>query len=437
MRTVFSRVSSSALLAALLCAGCMEGDDALLDEAYVDESDGESALPPPRVWNAERPVRDAAAARRQREVDRFIRDELYPGYEILDTTQTYSGDVVDWLDPASVPGSQIQKPPPIPAEELPSGVERGRTELEEFAELRGPAGSIPMIRPQFEDYVSGEAEETSFADYLARVRRRPVMRDGAENQRLAGGALNLISGWKKSGVMTGTDAALSHFIGYTESGTFSLVEATMRCDAPTGIQLVGAAVGKFGPALANAKPRLWVEFLTLGTLTGNYIGGWDGNVAGFVPAEGRPYGPGVALQLSIYNGAQYDSRVHIENFSGNWWISHNGNWLGYYPGWMFSAMSSTACMAQYYGEVGDPDPSCWTTTDMGSGHWAATGFRKTAYVRNPYYIQNGVATWLGQADLVSPYLPNYYTVTNVTAGPAPNWSSFFYVGGPGRTGLCF
>lgn len=416
------------LLATLLCAGCLGAEEDATSDPAIDPDDiAASALPEPSVWRVEPEPLSPDARRRQLEVDRYIRDELYRGYEIVDTTQTFAGDVVDWVDPASVPGSQIEPPPPISADELatPAGVELQRTELDEHPELRGPAGSIPIVRPDFAAYVGGTSGDLSLAEHLAR------------KQPGAWGVYRYFAGWRQTVQNTGVDAFINQSINQVEAGTFSVMEELTQCDGPTPsttIELVGAAVSKDLANFSDSVLRLRVEFLTAGYAQGNNVGGWDGTVAGFIPAAGRPYGPNAAVTPSTPGGTQRESHFRIENYYGNWWISHNGNWLGYYPGYLFDLMHYQGCTTRWYGEVYDPTPQSWTWADMGSGYYPSVGYKWAATFRNPFYMVGASAYWPGAVSEVVPKNDSCYTKSSITTGVSP-WDRYFYLGGPGSPAL--
>jgi len=424
MRITTSTATGAALFAALLFTGCMQDDDAVVGADPADDLGAEELLPPPKVWNAKRAVLDAEQARRQGEVDRYVRDQLYRGYEIVETTQTYSGDLVDWVDARTVPGSEIEPPPPLDPADLamPPGLELQRTELDEHPELRGPAGTIPFVRPSFPRYVEATAA-ASLEEYLA---------DEQTAQKALFG-LRRYAGYLTGNGIIGLDAFVNQNINQIEAGTFSLLELAASCQGAspdTTRELVGMTVSKDMANFNDATQRLRVEFLTAGSLSGNYVGGWDGLYLGLIAAAGRPYGPNIALTV----GPQYESRFHIQNYGGNWWVSHNNNWLGYYPGWMFNLMPFQACTANYYGEVYDPTPSPWTWTDMGSGYFPVSGIGKAAHMRNPYYVlPDGTATWLtNAAAYFGPNFPECYQQSSVFSGAAP-WNAYFLLGGSGYT----
>lgn len=412
----------SVLLAVLAGAGCLGEEEGAGDPA-LEEEGAAARLPEPSVWRVEPEELSEEGRRRQVEVDRYIREHLYRGYRIAETTQTHAGTIVDWVDPDSVPGSQIEPPPPIPAEALatPPGVELQPTELEEHPELRGPAGTIPIVRPDFGGYVRGSSGARSIGEHVAT--RQPG----------AWGVHRYFAGWRQTVQNTGVDVFINQSINQVEAGTFTVMEELTQCSGPTPTtttELVGAAVSKDLANFSDSVLRMRVEFLTAGYDMGNNKGGWDGTVTGFIPAAGRPYGPNIALTPSTPGGTQRESHFRIENYYGNWWIAHNGNWLGYYPGYLFDLMHYQGCAGLWYGEVYDPTPTDWTWTDMGSGYWSSWGYKWAAHVRNPIYLYGSSAYYPSWPVPMTPKVKACYSDTAMQSGAAP-WARYFYLGGPG------
>jgi len=61
-------------------------------------------LPQPTIWRVEQPVLDGDAQKRLFEVEQYLWNQYQAaGWQIMATTQTYIGDIYDWMDPASVP----------------------------------------------------------------------------------------------------------------------------------------------------------------------------------------------------------------------------------------------------------------------------------------------------------------------------------------------
>jgi hypothetical protein len=82
------------------------------DGTTQDEGEGTLArLPEPDMWRVPPPELTAEQQQRQDEVDQYLLEE-YRDYEIVATTQGYSGDITDWVDSDSLPGPQLEPPPP-------------------------------------------------------------------------------------------------------------------------------------------------------------------------------------------------------------------------------------------------------------------------------------------------------------------------------------
>lgn len=410
---------------AALVSACSSAEDGTTgpndDTAALTER-----LPEPAIWRVDPPVLNSEERRRHREIEHYLA-QRYRGQRIVETTQTYVGDIIDWFDPATVPGSDAEPPPrPSPAElQPPPGTQVQLTELDVHPELRGPVGTIPVVRPSFEIYLRGETKALSVEDF---VRNYQVPgRPGGPNRLYAGMATYAANQRAVSDV--------NEFSGAIEADTFSLLEmAVIRrgSNPSTTHEQVGVAISRDMANFKNSTVRLQVEFLSAGLdVTGDLIGGWDGKAAGFVAAVGRPYGPGVALLASTIGGTQYASHLEIQLFGSGWWISHNGNWLGYYPSERFDLINFGADEVDWYGEVFDRTPTDWTWTNMGSGLFATAGNGKAAYFRRPfYYDTSGISHWPDQAFNVGPNDLACYTRTNLSVGGVGS-ERYFYVGGPG------
>lgn len=418
------------LLAASLLSGCGTGAEDREDRlGNAETAPVGQSLPEPAIRRVDPPTLDAEQHRRQAEVDQYLAqryDDL--GWRIVETTQTYIGDIIDWLDPASVPGSDAEPPPrPSPEELQPApGASLALSEFDMYPELRGPHGTIPMLRPSFARYVQGDAAAKSIDDFIIN-HHVPGMPAG--QRRLYAGLGKVVA---NTTAMSFTNA----FGGTIETGTFTLLEMSILNSGPspsTTHEQVGIAVSRdkvnFGHA--DSLVRIQVEFIAMGDQVGNYKGGWDGLVEGFVPAAGRPYPPGTVFTPSTIGGTQYEHQLKIQISGGNWWVAHNGNWLGYYPGWLFDLINTSAAEAHWYGEVYDSTPTNWTWTDMGSGLFASTGYGNASYFRNPYYITPlGSSYWADGAGNALPNANACYTKSNLLSGASP-WDRYFYLGGPG------
>jgi hypothetical protein len=183
------------LAATALLLGCSAGEEETMDpgeDPRAASPEGDH-LPAPTLVRVDPPVLDADQRRRQAEVERYVAERYRAqGWRIVETTQTYVGDIVDWLDPSSVPGSQIEPPPrPSPEELQPApGATLGMTEFDLYPELRGPQGTVPFLRPTFVQYVLEAAEATSIADF---IRRHQALGMPAGQNRLYAGLVKTAS----------------------------------------------------------------------------------------------------------------------------------------------------------------------------------------------------------------------------------------------------
>jgi hypothetical protein len=220
----------------------------------------------------------SAEEERKNEVDLFVADQRSQ-FTIVKTIQTYSGDVYDWVDAKSVPGSQLQPPFKIPEKKRSP-----LTELDQFPELRGPPGTIPMLRPTFDLYVKGETSAMSLQDY--------ILNHIPQGQPM--GQKRLYGGYRMVVANNGIHSDITQFPEAPESGSFNILEVSAACNGPTPAttqEIVGAAVSRGAAGLSGDTLRFNVEFATAGTAQGNNVGGWNENVTGWVPYELAPYGP--------------------------------------------------------------------------------------------------------------------------------------------------
>lgn len=394
-------------------------------------------LPTPDVWRVDPPLLDAEQQQKQDEVDQFI-VESYGGYQIVQTIQGYSGQITDWVDSNSIPGADLQPPPPTwTASDLspPDGAVLGRAEVELYPELQGPVGTTPIHRPDFSAYVLGFSGATSLQDFV-------------DNEDVPGrpeGKYRLYSTLFAPIPNMGAAGSINQFEGDIEKGTFSIIEIAVICrglDDNSTMEIVGATVGRNRASFSDAQTRIRIEHFTAGPPNLKHgKGGWDGKVSGFVPQRGRPYGSdAVVIGSTPGLGTQVEHRFDIsQDSSGNWWVAHNGNTLGYYPASLFDMLNLGACEAQWYGEVYDPTPTDWTWTDMGSGELPAggPGYGYLSYIRNPTFRDLLFGPWFpgDQIGFYGPkenYEPLCYARTDLLKQPVGSpWEYFFYLGGPG------
>lgn len=415
--------------------GCSGSGEEQIDNTGATTQSLSAGMPQPTLLRVDIPQRTQEQQRRHDEVDRYLADEYERlGYRIVETTQTYSGDIVDWVDPATVPGSDEPPPPPIEWGEGEGPI--GGMELTKYPELRGPAGTIPFSRPSYSAYVNADTSSGKFASiekFIAgQVSGQPA------------GQFRLYGGWRMVDTIQATVANLSIWEeDDIENNTFSLLELNVVCDGPDdGDQdLVGATTSRdranFGDP-ADAPNRVQVEiYHKTDDDVGEFSRWAQAPYVYFVPHGSAPYGPGAAYaSVSSVGGSQYSYRYELKLDNGNWWINHDGNWLGYYPASLLPFFQDDqGCRTSWYGEVYDPSPTNWTNTNMGSGEFASEGWQQAAYIREPFYKDgSGVSRWAegsgGAGIAVGPVDTNCYTTSAMLSG-GTGWTRHFYLGGPG------
>jgi hypothetical protein len=386
---------------------------------------------------------------REAEVCQYLADRYQQeGWNILFTAQMPSGDIYDWLDPATVAGSQEEPPPPLSDEVLPApGFNLAKLELDLFPEFRGPDGTMPVVRPSFSRYIRGDTAATSIEDFIDNFQVTGTPDGG--NRLYAG--ISSVGDPKDPKTFTsnlGASAWVTAFSGPIEPGTMSLLEMAIGCrNLATGEmeQQIGiAAVRDYANTTFNNSGdsvlRLQVEFLKHGAgWTGEGKGGWVGTVTSdFHPYQNKasPLGPGMALAPSAANGLPSGSLFWIRLWKGNWWVGWNGIWLGHYDGALFGSddlFATNACEALWYGEVYDPNatPTTWTATNMGSGQFANDALGNAASFINPFYLDMLESPqWPDHGSLMPSRDDKCYTTSDLFVGVAPLYR-WFYLGGPG------
>lgn len=407
-----------------------------------------ACLPDPAEWRVPPPMLTADQQVRQDEVCRYLVKEYQAeGWVIKETKQTPKGTIIDCLDAASVQGSDAEPPPPIPPEDLvpAPGYQLQVSEVDGHPELQCPNGTIFMVRDSFAPYVLGGTGAVDVEDW---VNNYQVSGVPAGQNRLYGGIGTQVP---NIGAVTWVTA----FDGKIEPGSMSLLEMLVGCRDASGnmVQQVGIAASRDDRNFGNSVLRLQVEFLTAGEkVQGDSKGGWVGTtIRGIIPASFRPYGPGVALIPSTVGGVQYESRFDIQLQNGNWWVAHNGHWLGYFEGKLFNSgadggtdgatdggadggapvITKLSCEATWYAEVFNPHKDHWTWTDMASGEFSYKGAGYATSFRNPAYRDtSGQYQWPDNFTYRGPVDSTCYTTDPYSSGQAP-WVRWFYVGGPG------
>ncbi|UNI22543.1 hypothetical protein JDV02_008423 [Purpureocillium takamizusanense] len=385
------------------------------------------------------------------------------GLPVVYTTTTSHGQVVDWVKPESQ--GRLAKTPgaPPPHSRIskimttggggPTGHGRGVTprmeQLLRDPEMKGPAGTVPILRtagrptlppkrlPHSEDNGAGIASSSSSGNGS----------DSNIHPRSYAG-----THWYASSNQyvdsRGGMATFSLFSPFTQRGSdFSLMQtAVVRGGAPhagTGPKDQTVEAGWIAYPDQVSGTHLFAYYTTNGySADGDNVGGWNRDHAGWVQVDSAIY-PGVAFApLSVDGGTQYEMEICYQLIDGNWWLWVLDRWVGYYPGGLFAAGGVNAAdtlaghsdRIHFYGEIYNSEDDM-TTTDMGSGQFAEAGWTHSAYQHNIVYYDLNTKPYdydAGNLFVISD--PNRYSlVSHFKSGS--EWGSYMYLGGPGAGGV--
>jgi hypothetical protein len=236
----------------------------------------------------------------------------------------------------------------------------------------------------------------------------------------------------------GGSAVYSAYDAWVENpADFSLLQiAVTVAETSKGEQTVEA--GWINYPDQETAPHLFTYYTTDGyTGNGNYIGGWNREVAGWVQYSSTIFPGSYFAPLSQIDGPQHEIAIEYLLYEGNWWLAVQNEWIGYYPGSMFSiegelTLADYSDLIYFYGEVYQTE-SALTTTDMGSGEFGTSGWPWAAYMHNIVYddLSGDAIEWN------APYWCSDTSRYNVEYFPdsGSSWGTYVFIGGPGAGGV--
>jgi hypothetical protein len=382
---------------------------------------------------------------------RQLNPELYHWLEsrqselkIAKTTKTPSGQILDWVPIESQhPAGRIASPPPVHpmpvhGEDHLRPVKAVSFELDDPAIERGPAGTIPIVRPD----LSTLTRTIALKDY-AHKRGGSLVNKDRRNKSATDpnpfGYFHAIDGQSAKvygcdGFLNVWDPSINNPAGPGDD--HSIMQTWLQnYDKPQTQSLeMGWTVDKNlnGDTIAH----VFTYYTTNGySADGNNLGGYNRLYSGWAQYSATVF-PGIRINgVSAPGGQQLEVSIKIQLYQGNWWFAVQGIWMGYYPASLFAGgIGNYAEWVAFGGEVYSSltNPSL-TKDQMGSGRQAQDGWTHAAFQRN---LRN-------QSDLNGTMVKNNGTPSSDTANGGANpydiqmhmnsgttWDSYFYVGGP-------
>ena len=385
----------------------------------------------------------AAVLARTDEVQGYLERTYFSRLNVIATTEGPLGEVVDWVDPHALDPSYDQRTPP-PADALPPLDDQKAQKTTDAAPTlvaagddlttswkkaaeKAPKGTVPVVRPNFDYYVSGKSGKRSVDDFVAALAKPQP----AGQNRLYTSKVHSLTNIGTQGWIQYVNPAQ-----VPSTGAFSLTQLASLCwgsGGSTTLEAIEIGLQKFPEKYGNSNLHFFTFFRTHGSDSGNFVGGYNLDVAGFVQQAGA-FPPG-AIIPDPPAGQAHQRRLRSTLFNGAWWVQDYVSdaaftWLGYYPIGTganqipFDLINTSACDTHWYGEVFDSTPTNWHDGDLGNGVLGTSGgslaflemiIQQTA--SNVWFAGSGTAT-----DSAC------YAMTNVQNNGTTNWFNF---GGPG------
>jgi hypothetical protein len=371
--------------------------------------------------------------------------------EIVKTTTTPGGTTIDWIPIESQhPSGKIASAPPLTS--LPARVDDARQpvkavslELDDVSVERGPAGTVPIVRPRIAPLRSNVALE----DYLRKTggllvnKSRPNAKPTDPNPA---GYFHAIDNQNTKAY--GCDFFVNVWdpqidLPSSPGDDHSIMQVWLQNYDKPQLQSIEGGWTVDQDLNGDLKPHLFIYYTTNGyTADGNNLGGYNRMYDGYVQYSSTVFPGSLLAPSSVYGGPQYDISMKFQlyreptNGELNWWIAVQGEWMGYYPASLFNGGIGNDCSyigfgGEIYSALSNPDS---TKDQMGSGWEAQAGWTRAAFMRN---LRN-------QSDLNGTMVNNDGTPSSDTAsgtGSNPydivldmnsgsSWDSYLYVGGP-------
>ena len=375
--------------------------------------------------------------------------------DVVATTVTRSGETIDWIRPESqVEGGRLAPPPggetylidpysgrnPYlrfnPQIRRPEIV--ARTELQEDDRALGPPGTVPIVRFNVERYL--ETVRVPPRDPRDVLKKIPPPAPASNNRYYAV--------WQRFGTFYGTAGRINIWDTNGPVGNETSIAQTAVIRG-TPMQAIEAGKIELQSLNGDRNPHFFTYFRTSDAASGDWVGGYNTLVQGWIQYS-RRVAPGMSITAwnSSTSGNQYSLDVEVRVYQGNWWVWVAGEWAGYYPfcigggptpcarGTLFSdnGIRDQADRLDWYGEVFDSTAPSPTSTDMGSGAFATTGWQHSAYFRNLTFFWQPATYWWWDSGSVTVTDGGCYDADGPFYSSDPSWHNWFFYGGPGKEG---
>ena len=371
--------------------------------------------------------------------------------KIAKTTTTPSGQTLDWIPIESQdPAGKIASPPattsmPVRTADAQKPVKAVSLELDDLKVERGPAGTVPLVRPN----LSVLKRTVALKDYLNKSGGLLVNKNRPNKKPTDPNPFGYFHETDSQGVKAyGADGFLSVWgpridLPSAPGDDHSILQFWLQNYDKPQLQSIEGGWTVDQDLNGDTQPHVFTYYTTNGySQDGNNLGGYNRLYSGWVQYSNSVF-PGIAISpVSTYGGAQYDISMKFQlyreptNGQLNWWIAVQGVWMGYYPASLFNGgvgndVEWIGSGGEVYSSLSNPAS---TQDQMGSGWQAQCGWTHAAFLRNlrnqsdlngTMVNDNGV----GVSDTATGGGADPYTI-QMFMNSGSSWGSYFYLGGP-------
>jgi hypothetical protein len=372
--------------------------------------------------------------------------------KIVKTTTTPSGQTLDWVPIESQhPDGKIASPPPLV--HLPVGVgdktrpaKAAGLELDDPRIERGPAGSVPIVRPD----ISKLTRTISLRDFLRKRGGFPVQKHPASPQPTDPGpggsffhatAVQSVRAFGCDFIPNVWDPSINN---PPSSGQDHSILQTWLANFDNGLQTIEGGWTVDQSLNGDTQPHVFTYYTTNGyAQDGDNLGGYNARQKGWTQVSGSSF-PGSRLTpVSTFGSSpQFEISMKFQlyreptNGELNWWVMVQGVWMGYYAASLFNGgIGNVVESIKFGGEVATELANPGQTQDqMGSGWQAEAGWTRAAYMRNLRNQSDLEGTMVDhdgaqETDAPAGVGTNPYDVA-LSMQSGTDWGSFLFVGGP-------
>lgn len=238
----------------------------------------------------------------------------------------------------------------------------------------------------------------------------------------------------------GAETNINIWDPFTElNSEFSLGQIWVSGNGPLGVETLEVGLQHYHDLYNDDNQHLFI-YSTRDNYTNSsaHPGCYNNSCGDFVQLSST-WHPGTTwFNSSISGGTQFYINVHWAKAgdTGDWWLSVQGEWVGYYPRGDYNGIINHASRIDFGGEIIDNrNLNLHTSTDMGSGAFPSAGWQRAAWMNQIRYNDsnpggNGI-TW-AEATGLTPSRSDAacYDISYVESTD-PNWHTYFFYGGPG------